>query len=1109
MKCKIVARAAFDYDARTDEELTIREGTMLLVLDDSDPEWWLCQERLNSDAFQDAKQGLAPVNYLEEIEPKLIASALYDYEARTDEEISFFENATVLVYENDDPEWWFVRIDKEAGLAPANYLEASVNPAAAAKPASVVPAIAGDAAEQKAVLLNTLDMFGVAATGPKKSEKEKAPPDVKLIVVFELDKKKKKERKECAVGIGNDYIIYLCEPIFSNVLEKWDFKQLSKFHEKKGKKVTLEFGSDVREFEGEKENLDKLIKRLEEVTTLSKVSGPILTGPPPNMGPPEGSLKGIPSFHNDIPSPPPAPVFTPPAAPAFVPPAPAPQQSARPSQTGGKTAIALYDYEATNDEELSIREDEELIVLDSSDDDWWMVRLVHRQGEGLVPKLYVEMKSGGANAAVEAQRRQQEEQQQRDYERREREEEQRQQRLEADRRRVEETAKHARMQEERRRAEEEANKKPALLSRPPASSAAPALPKRNDAPSTPMSIPSAVPRLPERPAAPVSKPADDVKRAPSDKPNPAKVRKWVDKTGGFTVEAEFISVSDGKVHLHKVNGVKIAVPLDKLAPGEIEHIRTIPGYANVSGGASVGVPTPGAARVRPGASTLLPATAYIYNGFDWRDWLLKAGIASSDAGEYATAFVREKLDRSVLDGIDRDVLKALGISEGDIIRIRKYASTAVASGAGFAIAQRAKLGSSEKIDQILADEQYARQLQEQELHGTAGTTSALLKGNRARPTGAGINSQSILAATELLTQDKAGASGAHRAPSQSNVNPWAGQNSSFNNGVRTAPVTMSPTSSSSGLQSQLINQQQQKAKDLLTQQQQLLNAQQQQALSAQKQAEAAALQLQQQKALAEQQTALAARKAAELEQQRRQLELAKVEAQKAAQLKVMKDETARLEAQLAEQRRLAALRPMQPALIPTPSGGPSTAFVPVSGRSAAFGSMSNAMGGMQQQQQPMMQQNIPGMMSPVMNNGAMLGGNMGMMNGFQSLPQQQLQSQQSNPGDRYAALKDLDPLSSNSSVFSSSTRQSAAMMPPQQPQASMIGMGMNPLMQQQQQLQGFNTNTSMPMQMNQQAYMQQQPGMMGGFQNQQGGNLTPQQLLYLQQQQQQQQQYGR
>ncbi|KAI8620802.1 hypothetical protein BC830DRAFT_1164262 [Chytriomyces sp. MP71] len=1174
----MIARALYDFDATNDEELTVREGAMLLVLDDSDPEWWLAQERA-SDTFEDGRKGLAPVNYLEEMEPKLVATALYDYEARTEEEVSFFEGATALVYESDDPEWWFVRIDKEAGLAPATYLEPATSGVAQNAAAAAVPAFGGGggALDQKNLLLNTLDKFGVTPTTTAKVEKEKAPPDVKLINVFELDKKKKKEKTEYMIGIGNDYLIYLCEPIFSNVMEKWDYKQLTKFHEKKGKKVTLEFGSDIREYEGEKDNLERLVKRLEEVKTLSKVSGPILTGPPPNVGPPEGSFKMQPIFE----APPPAPAFAPPpvpavvtpATPAFIPQAtavPAPRSSAAGSN---KKAIALYDYDATNDEELTIRENDMLIVLDSSDDDWWSVRFQNGRGEGLVPKTYVELQSGGGVSTppsnqtnnYDARKQQQETEQrqrQEQLERQRREDQQRQIQESADRRRQEDMARQTRMEDERRRHEAEAQKAPALMARPNVNSsiqAAPSMPKRSE-PSAPISIPSAVPRLPERPTAPISKPADDSnKRAPTDKPNMAKIRKWVDKTGGFTVDAEFLGISENKVQLHKVNGVKIAVPLDKLAPSEIEYLRTLPGYENVSApGASVtvGIPTPGAARARPGA-TLLPASSYIYNGFDWRDWLLRAGIASTDAGEYALAFVREKLDKSVLDGVDREVLKALGISEGDIIRIRKFATTGVGSGGGAAIANRAKVNSSEKIDQLLADEQYARQLQEQELHGTTGNTSALLKGGRSRPTGGGINSQSILAATQLLSKDgrPQPQRTASQGPSGPLANPWAGQNggvSSGFNSVPQQPVVVAKAASvssppapqgiSPGIQNALLAQQ--KAQNqLLTQQQQLLTAQQQQALNAQKQAEQAALQLQQQRQLAEQQTQLAARRAAELEQQKRHLELARLEAEKSAQLKVMQNETARLEAQLAEQKRLAALRPMQPALIPTPTGGPSTAFVPVGGASAvrpgqpaAFQSMP-AMG-----MQPGMQPGQIGMMVGQPQPGMMMSG------GYQ-----QQAAQPANPADRYAALKSLDPLSGGSSVFSSSGSGGAsafntgAGLAQQQPNMilgagnpAMMGM-MNPQSMQQM-------NPQSMQQMNPQS-MQQQQGMMnpaqfgsqmgmitrpqmgqqmgmqmgqpGGFQSMpamgmqpgmqpgmaQPTNLTPQQLMFLQQQQ--QQQYGR
>ncbi|KAI9361598.1 SH3 domain-containing protein [Zopfochytrium polystomum] len=66
--CKIVAEALYDYDAQTDEDLTFKEGAVLLVIDDSDQDWWTCKERVN-DAFSDGKEGLAPAAYIQEVEP--------------------------------------------------------------------------------------------------------------------------------------------------------------------------------------------------------------------------------------------------------------------------------------------------------------------------------------------------------------------------------------------------------------------------------------------------------------------------------------------------------------------------------------------------------------------------------------------------------------------------------------------------------------------------------------------------------------------------------------------------------------------------------------------------------------------------------------------------------------------------------------------------------------------------------------------------------------------------------------------------------------------------------------------------------------------------------
>ena len=40
MRCKIVAVAIYDYESQTEEEISFSEGAVLLVLDDSDPDWW-------------------------------------------------------------------------------------------------------------------------------------------------------------------------------------------------------------------------------------------------------------------------------------------------------------------------------------------------------------------------------------------------------------------------------------------------------------------------------------------------------------------------------------------------------------------------------------------------------------------------------------------------------------------------------------------------------------------------------------------------------------------------------------------------------------------------------------------------------------------------------------------------------------------------------------------------------------------------------------------------------------------------------------------------------------------------------------------------------------
>lgn len=62
-------------------------------------------------------------------------------------------------------------------------------------------------------------------------------------------------------------------------------------------------------------------------------------------------------------------------------------------------------------------------------------------------------------------------------------------------------------------------------------------------------------------------------------PDPKKLRIWTDRSGSFKVEAQFIKLINGKIHLHKQNGVKIAVPTSKIAVEDLEFVEKMTGVS--------------------------------------------------------------------------------------------------------------------------------------------------------------------------------------------------------------------------------------------------------------------------------------------------------------------------------------------------------------------------------------------------------------------------------------------------------------------------------------------------------------------------------------------------
>lgn len=57
---------------------------------------------------------------------------------------------------------------------------------------------------------------------------------------------------------------------------------------------------------------------------------------------------------------------------------------------GGIPAIALYDFTADGEDELSVQEGEDLVILEQDGDEWWKCRNTHG-AEGVVPASYLEV----------------------------------------------------------------------------------------------------------------------------------------------------------------------------------------------------------------------------------------------------------------------------------------------------------------------------------------------------------------------------------------------------------------------------------------------------------------------------------------------------------------------------------------------------------------------------------------------------------------------------------------------------------------------------------------------------------------------------------------------
>lgn len=209
-------------------------------------------------------------------------------------------------------------------------------------------------------------------------------------------------------------------------------------------------------------------------------------------------------------------------------------------------------------------------------------------------------------------------------------------------------------------------------------------------------------------------------------PNPGRVRVWSDKSGQFKVEAEYLGLNGNKIRLHKVNGVIIEVPIDKMSQEDVQMIKRhearkrerradIPEDDDIplartprKGQSQSSRSEESRAREEPIPAAAMEQPRPRKPRFDWFAFFLEAGCAMDDCTRYAANFERDRIDETLLPDLEASTLRSLGLKEGDVLRVRKE------------IQVRFAKKTPEQEAQIKQDEEYARQLQEYERSGGKG-----------------------------------------------------------------------------------------------------------------------------------------------------------------------------------------------------------------------------------------------------------------------------------------------------------------------------------------------------------------------------------------------------
>lgn len=699
-----VYRAIYDYVPQSDEELQINDGDLLFVLEKStDDDWWKAKKKAASDD-DDEPEGLIPSNYIEEATPIHSAKALYDYTKQTDEELSFREDARLDVYDSSDPDWTLVGSNGEYGFAPAIYIEAASSAPAAMSPPpapAAPPMPARPEPDMDKPLPGETDYVGPAsneapsnnpaaalagiiaqrtggggAAEPIRERQLAAPPPPMAPQQYSAPQQYTPEESDDEPAPSLPTRPRSQAPMSPPVTQYTSptitqyASPPSRSPELSGGVITsqpyrsISSGYPPEEDPGMRSpggyhlyNVHEMVKALgknKKMPTTLGINvgrGMIMISPEKSKDGPSQEWTADKLTHYSIEG---KHVFV-----ELVRPVRSIDFHAGAKDTakeivsslgelagavrgeglkevlaasagsnagGKKKGHMVYEFLAQGLDEVTVAIGDEVIVLDDTkSSEWWMVRRLKNGKEGVVPSSYVEVTGTMEREQITG--------------------------LDT-----------ARSMVEQNRAEEQRLTREAT---------------RNDRrKSTKDGLGL---NLPERASSLLG---DDKSRndkrardqAAKSKPKQDRVRTWTDRSGTFKVEAEFIGLRDGKIHLHKQNGVKIAVPVTKMAVEDLEYVESETGLSldedkplsDIKRRSTQKGKSPQNRNVSGAGATVKK------DEHDWFDFFLACGVNPQICERYAGAFSRDEMGPEILPDVNEKLLRTLGLKEGDILRVMKH-----------------------------------------------------------------------------------------------------------------------------------------------------------------------------------------------------------------------------------------------------------------------------------------------------------------------------------------------------------------------------------------------------------------------------------------------------